>query len=142
MKPLFVSSVSVVSSSPAEDRRLFVDVLGLPLAGDQDYVFTEGLRGVKHFGVWPLAQAAQSCFATDTWPVDRPVPQASVEFDVEDVTAAADELQAQGYELLHPPRTEPWGQTIVRLQSPGGLIVGVSITPWMREAREPDAESE
>lgn len=110
-------------------------MLGLPLTGDEDYVFTEALPGVKHFGVWPLAQAAQSCFGTDTWPVERPVPQASIEFDVEDVTAAADEIRGRGYELLHPARTEPWGQTIARLQSPGGLIVGLSITPWMRQPR-------
>lgn len=72
-------------------------------ACDDDYVFTEGLPGVKHFGVWPLAQAAQS-FGIETWPADRPVPQASIEFDVEDVedvTAAAEELQTRGYEL--PP---------------------------------------
>ena len=139
VKPLFVSSVSIVTSAPGDDRRLFVDVLGLPLTGDEDYVFTEALPGVKHFGVWPLAQAARSCFGTETWPVDRPVPQASIEFDVEDVTAAAEELRAQGYELLHPPRTEPWGQTIARLQSPGGLIVGVSVTPSMRQPQEPGA---
>src|SRR5512135_2592665 len=106
VKPLFISSVSVVTAAPGDDRRLFVDVLGLPLTGDEDYVFTEGLPGAKHFGVWPLAQAARSCFGTETWPGDRPVPQASIEFDVEDVTAAAEELHAQGYELLHPPRTE------------------------------------
>lgn len=111
MKPLFVSTVAVVTSSPAKDRELFVDALGLPLTGDDDYVFTHELPGVKHFGVWPLVQAAQACFGTDTWPADRPVPQASIEFDVEDVTEAAEELAAQGYELLHPPRTEPWGQT-------------------------------
>ena len=51
VKPLFVSSVSVVTSAPGDDRRLFVDVLGLPLTGDEDYVFTEALPGVKHFWV-------------------------------------------------------------------------------------------
>jgi hypothetical protein len=133
MKVLFVSSVSVITAEPAQDRRLFVDAIGLPLSGADDYVFTEELPGVKHFGVWPLAQAAQACFGVDVWPADRPVPQASVEFDVDDVGAAAGELEAQGYRLLHPSRTEPWGQTIARLQSSGGLIVGVSHTPWMRD---------
>ncbi len=133
MDVLFVSSVSVVAAAPAEDRALFVDALGLPLSGEDDYVFTEGLPGVKHFGVWPLTQAAQACFGVDEWPADRPVPQASVEFDVADVAAAAAELESHGFDLLHPPRTEPWGQTIARLQSPGGLIVGVGVTPWMRD---------
>lgn len=133
MMVLFVSSVSVITAEPAEDRRLFVDALGLPLAGEDDYVFTEALSGVKHFGVWPLTEAAQACFGADEWPADHPVPQASVEFDVDDVAAAAAELEAKGYRLLHPPRTEPWGQAIARVQSPAGLIVGVSHTPWMRE---------
>lgn len=133
MKVLFVSSVSVISSTPPLDRRLFVDALGLPLEGEDDYVFTEALPGVKHFGVWPLTQAAQACFGTQTWPDDRPLPQASIEFDVDDVEAATAELQAKGYKLLHSPRTEPWGQTLARVQSADGLVIGIGHTPWMRE---------
>jgi hypothetical protein len=45
------------------------------------------------------------------------------------VAAAARELEQAGHELLHGPREEPWGQTIARLQSPEGAIVGVSFTP-------------
>jgi hypothetical protein len=56
------------------------------------------------------------------------VPQASIEFEVDDVQAAAQELEARGYTLLHPTRTEPWGQTIARLQTPDGLLVGVCFT--------------
>jgi catechol 2,3-dioxygenase-like lactoylglutathione lyase family enzyme len=62
-----------------------------------------------------------------------PVPQGGIEFDVEDIEAAAEELRAKGYRLLHGPRIEPWGQTVARLLSPEGLLVGLSITPWMRE---------
>ena len=40
------------------------------------------LNGVKHFALWPLTQAAESCFGMDQWPVDLPVPQAWIEFDV------------------------------------------------------------
>jgi hypothetical protein len=53
---------------------------------------------------------------------------------VDDVEAAAGELEACGYRLLHGPRTEPWGQGIARLQSADGVIVGVSYPPWMRDA--------
>jgi uncharacterized glyoxalase superfamily protein PhnB len=52
--------------------------------------------------------------------VERPVPQASVEFEVADaetVQVAADELKEKGFTLLHDARTEPWGQTVARLQS-------------------------
>ena len=83
-----------------------------------------------------MHQAAEACFGTPTWPADRPVPQVSLEFDVADagaVQAAADELVAAGYEILHRVREEPWGQTVVRLQSPEGSIVGVSFAPSLHE---------
>ena len=63
-----------------------------------------------------------------------PVPQVSIEFDVagpEAVTVAADELAAAGHELLHPAREEPWGQTVARLLSPEGAILGISYVPVM-----------
>jgi hypothetical protein len=130
----FITSVSVVTSHPADDRQLFIGALGLPLTGDDDYVCSENLDGIKHFGIWPLAAAAQACFGTDTWPADRPIPQASVEFEVDDVAGAAQELQAKGYQLLHPARIEPWNQTVARLQTNDGLIIGVCFTPWFHTA--------
>ena len=39
------------------------------------------------------------------------------------------ELQRAGYELLHTARTEPWGQTVTRLLTDDGLIVGISYAP-------------
>jgi catechol 2,3-dioxygenase-like lactoylglutathione lyase family enzyme len=130
----FLASVAVITEDPAVSRSLYVDALGLPLAGsgDDQYLHTEQLAGCKHFGVWPLTQAAQACFGSPTWPAERPVPQVSVEFDLADaaaVGAAAEELQQAGYELLHAAREEPWGQTVARLQSPEGAIVGISYAP-------------
>jgi catechol 2,3-dioxygenase-like lactoylglutathione lyase family enzyme len=129
----FISSFAVITERPADSRRLYVDALGLPLGGDDDYLHSEKIAGSKHFGVWPLAQAAQACFGTPEWPADRTVPQASVEFEVEDVAAvdaAATELREQGHELLHDARTEPWGQTVARLISPENVVVGISYAPW------------
>jgi catechol 2,3-dioxygenase-like lactoylglutathione lyase family enzyme len=131
----FISSFAVITERPAESRTLYVDALGLPLEGqDGDgYIHSEKIGGSKHFGVWPLAQAAQACFGTPDWPADRAVPQASVEFEVEDVAAvdaAAKELQAHGHQFLHDARTEPWGQTVARLLSPENVIVGISYAPW------------
>ena len=77
-------------------------------------------------------KVATACFGTPEWPAERPVPQVSIEFDVADATAvvaAADELQRTGYELLHAAREEPWGQTVARLQSLEGAIVGISYAP-------------
>ena len=136
MKILFVASVAVVVTSPTASRRLFVDTLGLPLEphpGDE-YYFSEKLAGAKHFGVWPLSQAAEACFGSPTWPADRPIPHACIEFEVADephVHEAARELEASGYALLHPVKTEPWGQTIARVQTTEGVIVGISYAPWL-----------
>ena len=64
------------------------------------------------------------------------MPQISIEFDVGDAAAvipAAEELEQAGFGLLHPPRTEPWGQTVARLQSPEGAIVGISYAPVLHD---------
>lgn len=122
----------MVAPDPRDSRRLYVDGIGLPLEGQGDYYHSEKVGGSKHFGVWPLRDAAQACFGTNEWPADLPVPQASMEFEVADadaVAAAGEELEAAGYELLHSAHEEPWGQTVARLLSPEGLIVGISYAP-------------
>ncbi|MHB8235210.1 MAG: VOC family protein [Solirubrobacteraceae bacterium] len=129
----FLSSVAVIAPDPAASRKLYVDALGLPLESKGgDYHHTEKLPGCKSFGIWPLSQAAEACFGTSQWPTELPVPQISIEFDVADaasVAPAARKLEQAGYELLHGPREEPWGQTVARLQSPEGAIVGISYAP-------------
>jgi hypothetical protein len=127
----FVSTVAVIAPDPAASRKLHVDALGLPLesGGDGEYRHSEQIDGCKSFGIWPLSQAAEACFGRPEWPAERPVPQVSIEFDVADAAAvgsAASELEQAGYMLLHPPREEPWGQTVARLQSPESAIVGIS----------------
>lgn len=49
------------------------------------------------------------------------------------MSAAADDLRRAGYELLHPARKEPWGQTVARLQSQEGVIVGISHAPMLHD---------
>jgi catechol 2,3-dioxygenase-like lactoylglutathione lyase family enzyme len=133
MDVLFVTSVSVIARDPAAGRRLFVDALGLPLERmGGDYFASERIEGSKHFGVWPLTEAAEACFGAPEWPADRPVPQVSIEFELADgdaVAAGAAELAAAGFPLLHEARTEPWGQTVARLQTPEGVVVGLSYAP-------------
>ena len=34
--------------------------------------------------------------------------------------------------MLVETRVEPWGQTVSRLLSPEGILVGLVITPWLR----------
>jgi catechol 2,3-dioxygenase-like lactoylglutathione lyase family enzyme len=139
MNVLFVTGIAVVAADPARSRELFVDALGLPLEADAGgaYFHSERVEGTRHFGVWPLEQAAQACFGSDEWPQDVTVPQASIEFEVENPDAVADaaaELEGRGFRMLHPAREEPWGQTVARLLSIEGLIVGISYAPPMHGA--------
>jgi catechol 2,3-dioxygenase-like lactoylglutathione lyase family enzyme len=133
----FLATVAVIAPDPISSRKLYVEALGLPMQGEGDgYYHSEQIAGCKSFGIWPLSQAAQACFGTDQWPVGRPVPQVSIEFDVADAAAvdpAARELEQTGYELLHGAREEPWGQTVARLQSPEGAIIGISYAPVLHD---------
>lgn len=134
MKVLFVTGFGPIVRQPAEHRRLYRDVLGLSFKEESDgYLHTEALDGVKTFALWPLSQAAQSCFGTENWPVDIPAPQAWLEFDVVSVEEATAELESKGYRLLVKNRNEPWGQTVSRLLAPDGLLVGISYTPAFRK---------
>ncbi|HEY1486206.1 MAG TPA: hypothetical protein VGF84_08875 [Micromonosporaceae bacterium] len=125
--------MAVIAPDPTTSRNLYVEALGLALQGEGGgYYHSEQIAGCKSFGIWPLAQAARACFGTDQWPAARPVPQVSIEFDVANAAAVAPatrELEQAGYELLHEDREEPWGQTVARLQSPEGAIIGISYTP-------------
>ena len=134
MKVLFIAGFGPISAEPEESRRLYEDVLGIQFKlEDGDYRHTEELKGSNTFAVWPLAQAAESCFGTAEWPAGVARPQAWLEFDVDDVEDASRELESRGYKLLVSNRTEPWGQVVSRLISPEGLLVGLTMTPWMRE---------
>jgi catechol 2,3-dioxygenase-like lactoylglutathione lyase family enzyme len=131
---LFVASVAPIVRDADAARSFYQRALGLSFEGGEgDYVFTEKLGGVKHLGLWPLSEAAQACFGTKEWPSDVAVPQASIEFEVADVAAAAAELEARGYRLIHGARTEPWMQITARLLSPEGLLVAVCYTPWLHD---------
>ena len=126
----FVASVAPIVRDSQATRSFYRDALGLSFEGeDGDYLFTHELEGTKHFGLWPLSEAANACFNTTEWPTDIPVPQASIEFEVADVAAAAAELTEKGYRLIHEARTEPWSQITARLLSPEGLLVAVCYTP-------------
>lgn len=67
---LFVAGFGPISQNTESSSEFYVQVLGLPLKpmeGNGDYLLSEEsmLKGVKHFAVWPLSQAANSCFGAD-----------------------------------------------------------------------------
>jgi hypothetical protein len=136
IKILFVAGFGPIVRERDASRKLYAETFDIPFKEDEGgYLHTEALKGVKHFALWPLSQAALSCFGKDSWPDDIPVPQAWIEFDVDSVEQATVELESRGYRVLMAAKKEPWGQTVTRFIGPEGLLVGITFTPWMREEK-------
>jgi len=134
VKVQFIAGFGPIVRDAEASRRLYRQTLGIAFREERDgYLHTEELPGARTFALWPLAQAARSCFGRDRWPDELPVPQAWLELDVDDVARATAELEARGYRMLVKNRTEPWGQTVSRLLSPEGLLLGISFTPALRD---------
>lgn len=135
MKILFVAGFGPIINDIDQSRALYVRTLGLPLKEEDDHYFHTGdIDGVKHFALWPLSQAAKSCFGADRWPDEITAPNAWIEFDVDDIGDATKELQAAGYKPLVVARREPWGQIVTRFLSPEGILTGLTHTPSMRKS--------
>ena len=136
MKVLFIAGFGPIVRDMGESRKLYRDLAGIPFTEETDgYLHTEAVSGANSFALWPLSQAAQSCFGTDSWPADVPVPQAWLEFDVDSVEKATSTLESSGYRMLVRNKKEPWGQIVSRFISPEGLLVGITFTPSMREQK-------
>lgn len=135
IKILFIAGFGPVGRDVAESRELYRNALGIPFKEDSDgYLYTGALPGAKHFALWPLSQAARSCFGKETWPDDIPIPQAWLELEVDSVEGATSKLESRGYRMLLKSKKEPWGQTVSRFISPEGLLVGITFTPALRES--------
>jgi catechol 2,3-dioxygenase-like lactoylglutathione lyase family enzyme len=133
VKVLFVAGFGPIVPDVEAGRKLYSEALGIKFKEEAgNYLHTDGVDGVKHFALWPLTNAAQSCFGKESWPAEIPAPQAWLEFEVEDVEKATAELESRGFRMLVKNRKEPWGQVVSRFLSPEGLLVGVTFTPWMR----------
>jgi predicted enzyme related to lactoylglutathione lyase len=134
---LFVAGFGPIVHDTAASRKLYEQAFGISFKEETGgYLHTGDLKGAKEFALWPLSQAAQSCFGKDSWPNSVPTPQAWLEFDVEDVEKTTAELESRGYRMLIRNKKEPWGQTVSRFISPEGLLVGITFTPWMRQAKQ------
>ena len=136
IKILFIAGFGPIVRETAESRKLYSETLGIHFKEESgEYLHTEALKGVKTFALWPLSEAAQSCFGKDSWPENIPIPHAWLEFDVDSVQKATAYLESQGYRMLIKNKKEPWGQTVSRFLSPEGLLVGITYTPLMREEK-------
>jgi len=73
IKILFVAGFGPIVRNRDASRKLYAETFDIPLKEDEGgYLHTEALKGVKHFALWPLSQAARSCFGKDSWPDDIP----------------------------------------------------------------------
>ena len=134
MKVLFVAGVTPIVADAASAREFWAEKLSLPfipVEEGSDYAVA-AVDGLKHFGLWTLADAARSTFGRDEWPADVPRPQATIELEVDDVAAAVAELKSNGVRILQETKVEEWGQTTARLLSPEGLLIGITYTPWLQ----------
>ena len=136
IKVLFIAGFGPIVRDTTASRKLYNQIFGIDFKEEAGgYFHTEALKGVNSFALWPLSQAAQSCFGKDRWPDEVPPPQAWLEFDVDNVERAAAELESRGYHMLVKSKKEPWGQTVSRFLTPEGLLVGITFTPSMREKK-------
>ena len=134
MKVLFIAGFGPITRDQETSKKLYADALGISFEEmDNGYLHTGEVEGAKAFALWPLSQAAESCFGSSDWPANLPVPQAWLEFDVEDIDSATEELRRMGYKLLVSVRKEPWGQIVTRFLSPEGILVAVTCTPSLRQ---------
>ena len=134
LKVLFIAGFGPIVRDTGQSRRLYRDVLGIRFKEESGgYLHTEAVPGAKSFALWPLSQAALSCFGKESWPANLAAPQAWLEFDVDSVEEATEALESSGYQMLVKNKKEPWGQIVSRFISPEGLLVGVTFTPSMRE---------
>lgn len=136
---LFVAGFGPVTTNPEESASLYKDILQLPLEtidGYDGYLHSQNIPGMKYFAVWPLDKVALSCFGSSEWPASLPVPQAWLEFEVDDMQSASEILKESGCKLLTCMQEEPWEQTVTRFLSPEGIIMAISYTPFLRKASE------
>lgn len=133
MKVSFVAGVGPIIRD-GSSRSFWGDQLGIELEGAApDYWVSDEdeLDGVKAFTLWPLEQAAESCFGSPAWPADIPAPQAWLDLDVESGAAvgeAAGELEALGSDDQPPAESRGIADrhhlhTLDALQSRSRLIV-------------------
>lgn len=134
MKILFIAGFGPVVEDRIKSKKFYADAIGISFKEEEEgYLHTSEIDGCKSFALWPLSQAAESCFGVDKWPEELPTPKSWLEFDVEDMEAAANEMEKKGYRLLVKNRKEPWGQTVTRFLDPDGILVGLTYSPWLRE---------
>ena len=96
-KILFIAGFGPIVRDTDASRKLYVKALAIPFKEETGgYLHTDALQGAKEFALWPLSEAAKSCFGNSAWPDSFPTPHAWLEFDVDSVERATAELESMG----------------------------------------------
>jgi len=68
MEVQFVASIAPIIRDVEAAHAFHQGALGLSFegGGGGDYKYTDQLEGTKHFGLWPLTEAATACFGALT----------------------------------------------------------------------------
>ncbi len=128
-----MASIGEIVDDMAAAVAFYRDVLGLEVEWNEGTGYaTAKVAGAMHFGIWSRESAAEATLG-DKEAASRIPLGFTVEFEVDEVQAAADTLESKGWKVLQAPRTEDWGQTTSRFLSPSGALCGVAETPWARE---------
>ena len=128
-----MASISEIVDDMEAAVAFYRDVLGLEVEWTEGTGYAMAkVPGVAHFGIWSRESAAEATLG-DKEAASRIPLGFTVEFEVDEVQAAADTLESKGWQVLQAPRTEDWGQTTSRFLSPSGALCGVAETPWARE---------
>lgn len=135
MKILFIAGFGPIPDDLFLSKKLYSQDLGIEFNEyEGGYMHAQKLDGSNGFAIWPLSLAAEDCFGTKAWPEDIPKPQAWLEFEVENVKEASEEMKRKGYKFLVDYFKEPYGQVVSRFLSSEGILVGLVNTPWLHDS--------
>lgn len=128
-----VSSIAEIVDDVAASVHFYRQVLGLEVEWEAgaDYAQVK-VRGTLHFGIWDRKAAAQATLGDSGQAKDVPLGF-SIGFEVDEVAAASEQMEARGWKMAQSPKSEPWGQVTSRFKSPSGALCEVSETPWARQ---------
>ena len=127
-----ISAIAEVVDDVDAAVAFYRDVLGLTVEHQPGGGYaTVEISGALHFSIWSRSAAAEATYG-DEAAADRIPLGFSVEFEVDSVDDATDAIGERGWQVVQPPKKEPWGQSTSRFMLPSGMLGGFSETPWAR----------
>lgn len=89
VKILFIAGFGPIVADLPASTRLYKEALGIAFQEEAaGYLHTESLQGARSFALWPLSQAAQSCFGRDSPFIDEHSMTVSAVWDKAALTAS------------------------------------------------------